>query len=481
MPLMTPAPLSDPRPSAASTVDQRPAYRGLDLRHHFRGEVLLLLLDALADLEAQEALHGAVPRFEQLADARVGSFTKGWPSRRDLARDTCCSRPSTIFSTMSAGLPSCAAWAAKISRSLRDDARRARRRARDAAGRIAAATCMAMSARQRGVAALEVDQHADAAAVDVARRRSRRARERPKRRTWMFSPILAMSARRVSSTVSPPASGEPAAPRGRRRAGRERGLRDLRRRSAGSRPRVATKSVSQLISTSTAVRPSAASRCDDAFGGDAAGLLVGLGQARLRRHSTAAVDVAVGLDERLLALHHAGAGALAQFLDQVGGDSSSAFLGSARACGRRARRRATAFGWRRSSAATSSTADFVVRDVDHDFRRARPAAWSRREDVPPTAARGPAPCAARRGLRGARAAVLLAAGLPRRARRTRPRPPARPAPRPCLRARRRRCPRRTAARRGWRRRCPGSRSRPRPGSSWCRPPRPPGCRASWLP
>ena len=59
---------------------------------------------------------------------------------------------------------------------------------------------------------------------------------------------------------------------------------------------------------------------DAAFGGDAAGLLVGLGQARLAQPLGCGVDVAVVLGERLLALHHAGAGALAQFLDQGGGD-----------------------------------------------------------------------------------------------------------------------------------------------------------------
>ena len=59
---------------------------------------------------------------------------------------------------------------------------------------------------------------------------------------------------------------------------------------------------------------------DAAFGGDAAGLLVGLGQARLAQPLGGGVDVAVVLGERLLALHHAGAGALAQFLDQGCGD-----------------------------------------------------------------------------------------------------------------------------------------------------------------
>src|SRR5690606_20417107 len=54
---------------------------------------------------------------------------------------------------------------------------------------------------------------------------------------------------------------------------------------------------------------------DTAFGGDAAGLLVSLGQAGLAQRLGGSVDVAVALGERLLALHHSCAGAFAQFLD----------------------------------------------------------------------------------------------------------------------------------------------------------------------
>src|SRR5690606_26342360 len=59
---------------------------------------------------------------------------------------------------------------------------------------------------------------------------------------------------------------------------------------------------------------------DAALGGHAVGLLVGLGQAGLAQRLGGGVDVAAGLGERLLAFHHAGAGALAQFLDQGSGD-----------------------------------------------------------------------------------------------------------------------------------------------------------------
>jgi hypothetical protein len=61
---------------------------------------------------------------------------------------------------------------------------------------------------------------------------------------------------------------------------------------------------------------------DAAFRGNAAGFLVGLGQARLAQEFHRGVDVAAVLAQRLLAFHHAGAGPLAQFLDQGCGDFS---------------------------------------------------------------------------------------------------------------------------------------------------------------
>ena len=59
---------------------------------------------------------------------------------------------------------------------------------------------------------------------------------------------------------------------------------------------------------------------DAAFGGDAVGLLVGLGQAGLAQPFHGHVDVTVVLDQSLLAFHHAGAGPLAQLLDQLCGN-----------------------------------------------------------------------------------------------------------------------------------------------------------------
>src|SRR5690606_25648007 len=59
---------------------------------------------------------------------------------------------------------------------------------------------------------------------------------------------------------------------------------------------------------------------DAALGGDAAGLLVGLGEAGLAQPVGGGLDVAVVLGECLLALHHAGAGPLAQLLDHRSSD-----------------------------------------------------------------------------------------------------------------------------------------------------------------
>ncbi len=59
---------------------------------------------------------------------------------------------------------------------------------------------------------------------------------------------------------------------------------------------------------------------DKALGGDAAGLLGGLRQALLAEKIDGRLDVAVGLVQGRLAVHHACAGHLAQFLDHLGGD-----------------------------------------------------------------------------------------------------------------------------------------------------------------
>ena len=61
---------------------------------------------------------------------------------------------------------------------------------------------------------------------------------------------------------------------------------------------------------------------DQAFGGDAAGLLGGLGQALLAQPIDRGLHVAGGLAERRLAIHHARAGHLAQVLDHLCSDLS---------------------------------------------------------------------------------------------------------------------------------------------------------------
>ena len=59
---------------------------------------------------------------------------------------------------------------------------------------------------------------------------------------------------------------------------------------------------------------------DQALGGGAAGFLGGLAEALLAQPVDGAFQVAVGLGERLLAIHHAGAGLFAQGFHEEGGD-----------------------------------------------------------------------------------------------------------------------------------------------------------------
>ena len=57
--------------------------------------------------------------------------------------------------------------------------------------------------------------------------------------------------------------------------------------------------------------------CDDALGGDAAGLLLGLGNALLSQVVDGLVHIAIRFRKRLFAVHHACARALAQLLDHL--------------------------------------------------------------------------------------------------------------------------------------------------------------------
>ena len=58
-------------------------------------------------------------------------------------------------------------------------------------------------------------------------------------------------------------------------------------------------------------------RLDDALAGRAPFALAGLGDALLAQDRVGLVEVAIGLLERLLAVHHARAGHLAELLDQL--------------------------------------------------------------------------------------------------------------------------------------------------------------------
>src|SRR3546814_1023611 len=58
------------------------------------------------------------------------------------------------------------------------------------------------------------------------------------------------------------------------------------------------------------------SDADQALGGHASGLLGGRGEALLAQPVDRGLEVAAALGQRLLAVHHARAGRLAQFLDE---------------------------------------------------------------------------------------------------------------------------------------------------------------------
>ena len=75
---------------------------------------------------------------------------------------------------------------------------------------------------------------------------------------------------------------------------------------------------------------------DQPLGGDAAGLLGGGGKALLAQPIDGAFEIALRLAQRLLAIHHAGAGLLAQLLDQRRGDLGHDVDSPVSSCGWRA-------------------------------------------------------------------------------------------------------------------------------------------------
>src|SRR5580700_5821697 len=70
---------------------------------------------------------------------------------------------------------------------------------------------------------------------------------------------------------------------------------------------------------------------DKALSGDAAGLLRRRSEALLAQSIERRLEITVALGERALAIHHPGAGLLAQFLDQRGGDLSHRLILSVQA------------------------------------------------------------------------------------------------------------------------------------------------------
>src|SRR5690606_30284745 len=183
---------------------------------------------------------------------------------------------------------------------------------------------------------------------------------------------------------------------------------------------------------------------DEAFGSGAARLLGRGGEPPGAQRVDRRLDVAAGLVERLLAVHHAGAGALAQVLNVGCSVSHGTFL---EVGGERGPPR-----WARGSRMQSFRA-VTPRPRPRRQQRRRPELQTpRRWQLPPAALPSPRYRLPNRSpLRCGRWSP------PRRPRRSRDAP------------------------RGWRRRCPGSGRRCPRDRRWCRGSPLPGCRARWLP
>ena len=132
------------------------------------------------------------------------------------------------------------------------------------------------------------------------------------RRSVMFSPIVAMSSCRRSFTVVF-APGKCAASSASMVPSPMSAIFAASRAKAWNWSLRATKSVSEFTSRTVAVRPEDFDR-DQPLGRDPARLLRRLGEALLAQPVDRALDVAGGLVERRLAVHHAGAGLVAQLL-----------------------------------------------------------------------------------------------------------------------------------------------------------------------
>jgi hypothetical protein len=142
---------------------------------------------------------------------------------------------------------------------------------------------------------------------------------RTKRRIARFSPILPTSAVRVDSTV-PPAIGKAASAvtsTGSWAAtSAAQSLASFRKSSF-----LATKSVSQLISTIAPTLPSSRHMYgDDPFRRDSTRCLAGLGTQLDAQNLLGLADIASGLGQCALALHHRRVGSLAQLFHHACGN-----------------------------------------------------------------------------------------------------------------------------------------------------------------
>ncbi len=281
---------------------------------------------------------------------------------------------------------------------------------------------------------------------------ARAASSTAKRRTPMFSPILAISVRRASSTLLAPLSGSASSASseaGARRAATAATCCAKARKSCSR----ATKSVSQFTSTMAADAPiGRGGNGDHAFGGDARCFLVGFGKPLLAHELRGRVKVAARLDQRLLALHHAGAGALAQLLDCLCCDRHAlsplfawrfAFIGAHAGFTPR-RAGAEVLGHERRGYRCRNNLGFLggvklIQAIDRLPHSTSTAILAGGTTAPRRR------LLAHRRLRAAddRADSCASAGRPRRARQIHPRPPRPAEPRPCPRAPPQPCHRRT--------------------------------------
>jgi hypothetical protein len=225
-------------------------------------------------------------------------------------------RPSTIFSTIASGLPLSSACALKISRSLSSG--RGRHLLGAEAHRVAGSDVHGDVATECLVAADQLDHHADAHAVTVAVKLTLGTVEALQ--TTHLDVLADLGDQSLACGIDGAAVGQ-------RLTGQRLGVLGAaaeRGRGYGFGEGQEVGVLGDEVGLAVDLDHDAGFTVvgdpdhDHAFGGGTAGLLGRLRLTGLAHGLDGGLDVSVGFHERGLALHHAGAGALAQFLDQCG-------------------------------------------------------------------------------------------------------------------------------------------------------------------